>query len=127
MAYGSSQARDRIRATAVSLHHSHSNVGSKPHLRPIPQLTATPDPQPTERGQGLNPHPQGSLLGLLTAEPQRELTNPSILDGAFNNSVAAKANRLRQNGLFPPHIMSFYTIFCPILTSLRKLKNINFS
>ena len=31
-AYGSSQARGRIRAAAASLHHSHSNMGSKPHL-----------------------------------------------------------------------------------------------
>ena len=25
-------------------HQSHSNVGFEPHLRPTPQLTATPDP-----------------------------------------------------------------------------------
>ena len=44
-AYGGSQARGLIRrATPASLHHSHSNVGSEPHLRPTPQLTATPDP-----------------------------------------------------------------------------------
>ena len=30
--------------TAAGLHHSHNNVGSEPHLQPIPQLTATPDP-----------------------------------------------------------------------------------
>ena len=30
VAYGSSQARGPIRATAVSLHHSHSNSGSTP-------------------------------------------------------------------------------------------------
>ena len=35
-------------ATAAGLHHSHSNSGSKPHLQPTSQLTATPDPQPTE-------------------------------------------------------------------------------
>ena len=58
--YGSSQARGPIRAAAASLHHSHSNVGSKPRLQPIPQLTATPDPQPTERGQGSNLPPHGS-------------------------------------------------------------------
>ena len=44
MAYGSSQARGQIGAKGASLHHSHCNVGSKPHLRPTPQLTATPDP-----------------------------------------------------------------------------------
>ena len=43
-AYGGSQARGQIRATASGLHHSDSNTGSKPHLRPTPQLTATPDP-----------------------------------------------------------------------------------
>ena len=31
-AYGSSQARGRIRAVAVSLHHSHSNAGSLTQL-----------------------------------------------------------------------------------------------
>ena len=43
-AYGGSQARGVIGAVASSLHHSHSNVGFKLHLRPTPQLTATPDP-----------------------------------------------------------------------------------
>ena len=42
------------------LEHSHSNSGTKPRLRPTPQLTAMPDPWPTEQGQGLNLHPLGS-------------------------------------------------------------------
>ena len=37
MAYGGSQARDLIRAVAASLHQSHSNSGSQPHLWPTPQ------------------------------------------------------------------------------------------
>ena len=41
-AYGSSQGRRWIRATAAGLHYSHTR--SEPHLWPIPQLTATPDP-----------------------------------------------------------------------------------
>ena len=41
--YGSSQARDPITA-AAGLHHSHSNTGSEPHLRPTPQIVAMPDP-----------------------------------------------------------------------------------
>ena len=53
-AYESFQARGRIRAIAASLHHSQSNVGSKLHLRPTLQLMATPDPEPTEQGQGSN-------------------------------------------------------------------------
>ena len=61
MANGGSQARGLIRAIAASLHQSHSNTGSEPPcLRPTPQLTATPDPQPTEEGQGSNPQPHGS-------------------------------------------------------------------
>ena len=48
MAYGSSQASGAIGATAVGLHHSHSDSGSKTHLRPTPQLTAMLDPQLTE-------------------------------------------------------------------------------
>ena len=52
-AYGSSQARGRIGAVAASLYLSHSNIGSKPHLWP------TPDPYPTEQGQGLNPSLHG--------------------------------------------------------------------
>ena len=51
MAYGSSQARDQIRATAAGLHlchsHSHSNAGSEPGLQPTPQLMAMLDPQST--------------------------------------------------------------------------------
>ena len=43
-AYGGSQARGLIGAAATCLYRSHSNAGSKPRLRPTPQLTATPDP-----------------------------------------------------------------------------------
>ena len=32
VAYGGSQARSQIGAVAAGLHHSHSNVGSEPHL-----------------------------------------------------------------------------------------------
>ena len=59
VAYGNSQIRGRIRATAASLRHSHNKAGSELHLRPTLQLTATQDPLPTERGQGSNPHPPG--------------------------------------------------------------------
>ena len=36
LAYGGSQAKGPIRATAAGLHHSNSNVGAKPHLQPTP-------------------------------------------------------------------------------------------
>ena len=57
MAYGGSRARGLIRAVAAGLCHGHSNAGSKPHLWPSAQLTATLDPSPTEQDQGLNLHP----------------------------------------------------------------------
>ena len=46
MAYGDSQARGQIKAVAASLHHSHSNTRSEACLKPIPQLTAMPNPNP---------------------------------------------------------------------------------
>ena len=42
MAYGESQARDLIGAVAAGLDHSHSNLGSEPHLQPTSQLMETP-------------------------------------------------------------------------------------
>ena len=53
-AYGGSKFRGLIGATAAGLCHSHSNARSELCLWPIPQLTATLDPQLTERGQGSN-------------------------------------------------------------------------
>ena len=63
MAYGGSQARGQIRTVVAGLHHSKSNEGSKPHLRTTPQLTAPPDPEATERGQGSNLCPHGCQSG----------------------------------------------------------------
>ena len=51
MAYGSSQARGRIRAVAAGLHHSHSNARSELHLWPTPQLKAMPDLNPLSKGR----------------------------------------------------------------------------
>ena len=42
--HGGSQPRGGISVVATGLHHSHSRVGSEPHLQSTPQLTATPDP-----------------------------------------------------------------------------------
>ena len=43
-ACGGSQARGLIGAIAAGLHHSHSNMGSEPNLRPTLWLKTTPDP-----------------------------------------------------------------------------------
>ena len=48
VAHGSSQAGGQIGIAAVSLHHRHSNAGSKLRLRPTPQLMTMWDAQPTE-------------------------------------------------------------------------------
>ena len=74
-AYGGSQARGPIGAVATGLRQSHSNPGSEPRLQPTPQLTATPDRQPTEQGQGPNLQPHGSQSDSLTTAPRRELPN----------------------------------------------------
>ena len=62
MGYGSSQARGRIGAAAASLCHGHSNMGSEPHLRPVPQ-GARPGTEPTR---------SWVRVGFVTAKPRRE-------------------------------------------------------
>ena len=41
--------------------------------RPTLQLTAMPDPEPTDQGQGLNLYPSRILVGFISAAPQQEL------------------------------------------------------
>ena len=43
-AYGSSQIRGPMRATAAGIYHSNSNSRFKPHLQLTPQLMAMMDP-----------------------------------------------------------------------------------
>ena len=43
-AYGGSQARGVESAVAAGLWHSHSNLGSEPRMRPMPQRMEMPDP-----------------------------------------------------------------------------------
>ena len=73
MAYGGSQVRGPNGAAAAGLCQSHSNARSELHLQSTPQLVATPDPLPTEQGQGSNLQPHGSCSDSLTTEPRREL------------------------------------------------------
>ena len=56
-AYGSSQARGRIRAVAASLHHSHSSAGSLTY----------------QVGPGIKPASSWILVRFISPEPQREL------------------------------------------------------
>ena len=50
---GSPQARGRIRAAAISLHHSHSNEGFELYLRPTLQLAANTGPLIDGMGLGI--------------------------------------------------------------------------
>ena len=76
-AYGSSQARGQIRAVAAHLYHSHSSVGSKPHLLPIPQLQQRRIINPVR--PGIEPASSWILAGFVIAEPQQELLDGSNL------------------------------------------------
>ena len=51
MAYGGSLARSQIRVAAADLHHSHSNTGYEPSLRPTPQLMITPILNPLSKAR----------------------------------------------------------------------------
>ena len=60
-ACGGSQARGSNQSYICRpMPEPHSSARSEPRLQPTPQLPATLDPQPTERGQGSNPQPHGS-------------------------------------------------------------------
>ena len=73
VARGGSQAEGPVGGVAAFLCQGPSNTRSEQHLKPTPQLRATPDPQPTERGQGLILCPHGYQSGSFTAEPRWEL------------------------------------------------------
>ena len=64
--YGSSWARGWIATAAAGLCSNHGNCGSELHLWPTLQLSATPNPLPTEWGQESNPHLHGYYVGFLT-------------------------------------------------------------
>ena len=76
MAYRGSQDRGRLGVGAAGPHHNHSHLGSKPHLPPTPELTAMPDPYPTEQRQGSNPYPHGYQLGSLLLSHNRNCPLP---------------------------------------------------
>ena len=65
-AYGGSQARGQIGTAADSLHHSHSNAESEPHLQPTPQLSHWARP-------GVESVSSWVLVGFAAAEPAQEL------------------------------------------------------
>ena len=57
------------------------NLAFEPCLRPTPRLMATPDPQPTEQGQGSNQHPHGYESGSLPLSHIRNSKKEPFLNG----------------------------------------------
>jgi len=75
LAYGSSQARGQIGATAAGLHHSYSNTGSKPYTAAhhnTGSLTHWEKP-------GIEPESSWFLVGFISAAPQQELQKQTFL------------------------------------------------
>ena len=70
--FGSSQAKGGIRAAGAGLQHSHSNVGSEPHLdlHHSSWQCWILNPRSEARDQT---QPSWMLAGFVTAKPQREL------------------------------------------------------
>ena len=85
MAYGGSQARGQIGGIAASLHHSHSNTRSEPHLLLTPQLTATLDPLNHWVRPGIQLVSSWILGKFVTCEPQRKLLQLFIAGKIANN------------------------------------------
>ena len=74
-AYGGSQARGLIGATASGLHHSHSSSGSKLCLWPTPQLTGNAGSLTHWARPGIKPETSWFLVGFTFAAPRQELQN----------------------------------------------------
>ena len=132
-AYGSSQARNQIGATAAGLHHSHSNTGSKLHLQPTPQLMAMLDSLVHWVRPGIEPASLWILVRFITTEPQRELadllfSSPSIevqcwyfsflevLFISFSNLPILFSHRIIFFSLLKSFLINlFYSLACIVL------------
>ena len=80
MACGNSWARGWIGAAADSLHHSHNNPISKPHLQPTPQqLTGNARSLTHWERPGIKTASSWILLGFINTELQWELLGNNIL------------------------------------------------
>ena len=93
-AYGGSQASSRIRALAAGLHHSHSNRGSKPHLRTTPHTVHCNLRSLTQGARpGIEPAFSWILTGFVSAVPQQGLLNKIFMkntEETKKNPVTAK-------------------------------------
>ena len=94
------QVRGLTRAATVGLCHSQGNTRSKPHLWPTLQLVITPDPWPTDWGQGSNMYPRRDNTRSLTH--WATMRTPRILCFDFRGSLAASVRTVSsvQGGCF---------------------------
>ena len=70
---GISQARCWVGAAAATLHHSHGNSGSMPHLQLTAQLMAMPRSLTHWARPGIQPTSSWILVGFISVVPQPEL------------------------------------------------------
>ena len=93
-AYGSSQARGQIRAVVPNLRDSHSKAGSKPHLQPTPQLTAS---EPLSKAR----HQIHVLMGMnwvrFPLPAAVAPTGPLAWEPPYAVGVALKSKRKKEN------------------------------
>ena len=113
VACGDSQARGQIGATAAGLHHSHSNAGPKPCLRPTTDhgkagsLTHWARP-------GMEPATSRFLVGFVSASPQRDLPTWSLTFLILYFRVSASIPRLT------PYVLLYSFSMLYRLTSLPR-------
>ena len=122
MAYGSSQVRGRIGATAFRLCHSHRDLGSEPHLQSTPQPTPMPDTWPTEWGHNGNSwrsNFQGSYRCQLFSKTLAH--RPSRVHILHN--TADTANRQYADGPSLTHTYGSHHQLIMILTQLQTFPN----
>ena len=103
-AYGSSQARDWIRAAAASLYHSRSNAGSEPRLQPTPQFKVNTRSLTHWARPRIEPASSWMLIRFVSTEPQCELpektaegwprdATPSQMNVFLNDRLSSSVRR----------------------------------
>ena len=78
-AYGSSQARGGIRDAAASLHHSHRDARSEPHLRPTPLAHGNAESLTHWARPGIEPTSSWILARFVTAGAMTETALPRLM------------------------------------------------
>ena len=115
-AYGSSWARNWIRAAAAALCYNHGNNGSKLHLWPMLQLSATQIPNPLSEARDQTCILKDIMSGSQPTEPQWELC-PFLSN--FQSVAISNLYFLLKNSI--PSIIP--TVISPYSLQLKKTVN----